>query len=374
MGRIRTIKPEFWTDDVVGSFKIEARLLFIAVWNLADDEGILRWSAPYLKGAVFPYDDEISVQQVGRMMESLTGSGVIFAYSGGRSSQPLAYVVNFHKHQRINRPSPSKLPPPPVSDRRVILMYAERDDMTCHLCGRLCDEKHSENYGSDFLPSPDHLTPVSAGGSDYPSNIRTAHVSCNKGRGNRSVEEYRQVLASGKTAAQLRWPERFTDSLTTNSVNDSLNGSVSDSLLEKEGEGNGKREGVQDSTAQAPRPAQDDRPLLDEAVRRFNVVAEELKLPKVQRLTEPRKASLRKRLVECGGLDGWDFAMARIRASPFLTGSKGWTADFDFVLQPKSFTKLMEGGYDDRGNANALQGALGDLGERIRESDSDPRH
>lgn len=123
-------------------------------------------------------------------------------------------------------------------------------------------------------------------------------------------------------------------------------------------------------------PAQDDRGILDEAVSKFNAVAEDLKLPKVQRLTEPRKAALRARLRECGGLDGWDVAMAKIRASPFLRGegNRSWKADFDFVLQLKSFTKLMEGGYDDRVPANSIQGALGDLGQRIRESGGDPRH
>jgi hypothetical protein len=53
MARIRTIKPEFWEDDVIGSLSRDARLLFIATLNLADDEGLLRWSAAYLKASAF---------------------------------------------------------------------------------------------------------------------------------------------------------------------------------------------------------------------------------------------------------------------------------------------------------------------------------
>ena len=45
--------------------------------------------------------------------------------------------------------------------------------------------------------------------------------------------------------------------------------------------------------------------------------------------------------------------MELVEGSPFLRGEKGdWRADFDFVLQEKSFTKLMEGGYSSNGKAN----------------------
>jgi hypothetical protein len=89
---------------------------------------------------------------------------------------------------------------------------------------------------------------------------------------------------------------------------------------------------------------------ITEAVDAWNALAHDFGLSKVQRLTDERKAKLRARLRDCGGLTGWDTAMGKIRGSPFLTGGngKGWRADFDFILQAKSFTKLMEGGYDER--------------------------
>lgn len=86
----------------------------------------------------------------------------------------------------------------------------------------------------------------------------------------------------------------------------------------------------------------------EEALAAWNDLAKETGLPKAQVLTETRRKSMRRRLAECGGLDGWSFALSKIRASPFLLGGndRGWQADLDFVLQAKSFTKLMEGGYD----------------------------
>ena len=40
MARIRTIKPEFPQSETIGKLSREARLLFIQLWTLADDEGM----------------------------------------------------------------------------------------------------------------------------------------------------------------------------------------------------------------------------------------------------------------------------------------------------------------------------------------------
>ena len=112
MPRIRTIKPDFWEDDVIGLLSRDARLLFIATWNLADDEGRLRWSAPYLKASAFMYDDDIDNAVVERLMTELEGLELVRPYRAGKAQQPFATVTNFARHQKINRPSASKLPDP----------------------------------------------------------------------------------------------------------------------------------------------------------------------------------------------------------------------------------------------------------------------
>lgn len=89
-------------------------------------------------------------------------------------------------------------------------------------------------------------------------------------------------------------------------------------------------------------------PECEQAVETYNALAGELSLARVQRLTKQRRKALLARLKEAGGIEGWAFAMAKVRDSPFLRGdnARGWRADFDFLLQARSFTKLMEGGYD----------------------------
>lgn len=87
---------------------------------------------------------------------------------------------------------------------------------------------------------------------------------------------------------------------------------------------------------------------LAEAFSAYNETAEALGLPKAQVFTDPRRAKLRARLKECGGLDGWKIALGMIPKSSLLSGRKtNWRADFDFLLQQKSFTKLLEGAYND---------------------------
>lgn len=81
----------------------------------------------------------------------------------------------------------------------------------------------------------------------------------------------------------------------------------------------------------------------------WNDLAREIGLPIAQAFTARRQSALKARLAEVGGLEGWGVALAKIRGSPFLRGETsrdGWKADLDFLLQQKSFTKLMEGSYD----------------------------
>ena len=40
VARIRTIKPEFWDSGDTARATLRARLLYIAMWNYADDYGI----------------------------------------------------------------------------------------------------------------------------------------------------------------------------------------------------------------------------------------------------------------------------------------------------------------------------------------------
>ena len=89
----------------------------------------------------------------------------------------------------------------------------------------------------------------------------------------------------------------------------------------------------------------------------FNAAAAEVGWPTARSLDARRRKSLRARLGDCGGLDGWRDALARARASPFLAGAndRGWRADLDFFLTASKFTRLLEGGYDDKSPATTAR-------------------
>lgn len=72
-----------------------------------------------------------------------------------------------------------------------------------------------------------------------------------------------------------------------------------------------------------------------------------LGFPAVAKMTGQRERQLRARLRDCSFCE-WERAMDALERSSFCRGEndRGWIADFDFLLQPKSFTKLLEGAYD----------------------------
>ena len=86
---------------------------------------------------------------------------------------------------------------------------------------------------------------------------------------------------------------------------------------------------------------------IQEVVEAWNILAERHGLPKVAKLTEARRVKVKARLRE-NTMDEIKAAFAALDRSTFLHGENknGWRADFDFFLQPKSFTRLLEGTYD----------------------------
>lgn len=124
---------------------------------------------------------------------------------------------------------------------------------------------------------------------------------------------------------------------------------------------NKKRSKKEGEGAFAPRSLDDDP--VDIAFANYNAMASSSTppLPVAQSFNATRRRSLALRLAECGGLDGWGVALGKVAASKFCHGQndRGWIVGLDFMLQQKSFTKLMEGAYDDRkpngnGKANTI--------------------
>ena len=78
----------------------------------------------------------------------------------------------------------------------------------------------------------------------------------------------------------------------------------------------------------------------------YNELAERKGLRKAIKITDERKRKLAL-AVKRNTVAEFQEALAAIERSKFLCGEndRGWRADFDFLLQPKTFTKLIEGCY-----------------------------
>lgn len=99
MARIRTIKPEFWSDDTITECSLSARLLFIGIWNFADDAGNLDRSHKQIKTRVFPVDN-VNCEA---LIVELLSHELLIEYSV--SEKKYLHIPGFAQHQLINRPS-----------------------------------------------------------------------------------------------------------------------------------------------------------------------------------------------------------------------------------------------------------------------------
>lgn len=99
------------------------------------------------------------------------------------------------------------------------------------------------------------------------------------------------------------------------------------------------------ASGDAPAPAKDDVLKPEHVVEAWNDTAQRIGLSKVISLNDPRRKRLRT-MIRQHPPDDFARALDAVERSPLCRGEKtDWKADFDFFLQTKSFTKLLEGAY-----------------------------
>lgn len=85
----------------------------------------------------------------------------------------------------------------------------------------------------------------------------------------------------------------------------------------------------------------------EHVIEAWNHTAERVGLKTVRKPTPERIRKLRTRIKQ-NTIEDFTEAIAAIERSAFLRGEndRGWKAHFDWMLEPKNFTKLIEGTYD----------------------------
>ena len=107
MARIRTIKPEFPQSESMGNVSRDARLCFVMLWTIADDSGRLRGNSRMLASLLFPYDDD-APSLIDGWMQELESEGCVNRYQVDGASY--VEIAKWLSHQKIDKPTPSKLP------------------------------------------------------------------------------------------------------------------------------------------------------------------------------------------------------------------------------------------------------------------------
>lgn len=122
MPRLRTLKPAFFTHEVLAELSPLHRLLYQGLWCHADRAGRLEDRPRYLKTVILPYDD----CNVDAMLDELQSRGFVLRYvvDGVR----LLAIPTFLKHQKPHvRESKAVLPGPGQGTTKAVPKHSPGD-------------------------------------------------------------------------------------------------------------------------------------------------------------------------------------------------------------------------------------------------------
>lgn len=352
MARIRTIKPEFWTDSFMVQLPPLARLIYISLWTAADDHGLIPDEPERLAMEVMPREDGLVFDDWFQFFEA---SGRLERlYADGQSYYRIA---KWESHQRVDKPGKSRISregsrkiaiPLPVR-RQVAEKYScapgESVDAECFYCGapgQVHWHRLFSGRPSGWVTFPglelDHANPEADGGETSIENIVLACRQCNRSKGKTGWIEF---LCR---ANSIPVPEFFAKARE-------------DSGTEQ---GTGNREGKEQEPKGSLLPAKPGTPQCPH----LEIVALYHELlpanPVIKVWDGDRAASLRARWREDPKrqtLDYWRRYLLHVASSPFLTGrvdganGRPFLPGLEWLVKSANFAKVIEGRYHDKAAA-----------------------
>ncbi len=174
--RIRTIKPDAWTDEAISGVSRDARLLFVVLITFADDDGRFRDLPAQIIGHGYAEDPDVTAKKISGWMSELDAAGVIVRYEV--AGKRYATFPKWHLHQRVNRWTKSSLP-------------------RCPRRGGVVIPRHDKD--TDSSQPHDKLTEDAVSTHDIPLHVLTEDSSPDRECGVWSVEG--SVECGGFTAA-----------------------------------------------------------------------------------------------------------------------------------------------------------------------------
>lgn len=177
--RIRTIKPEVFTDERLWDLAEETGFpilqAFAGLWCFSDREGRFEWRPRALKHGILPYwEGDFS-----RVLDALVTRGFIRKYAVGTREYGL--VRSFTRHQVVNnRESASEIPPPPdeACDSLEISSASTRGSRDKHATSTPLVPAHGEGKGTEGNGREESATDVAPTSkpSASPKPVSSGHV------------------------------------------------------------------------------------------------------------------------------------------------------------------------------------------------------
>lgn len=117
MARIRNIKPEFFVSESVAELPLRTRLTWIGLWTHCDNHGRARDNVRTIKGAVWPLDDDVSLDDIEQDLRLLALKRRLIRYvvDGKR----FLVITNWGEHQYGAFKDKPKFPGPDDSGARL---------------------------------------------------------------------------------------------------------------------------------------------------------------------------------------------------------------------------------------------------------------
>ncbi|GAS95492.1 Gp61 [Mycolicibacterium canariasense] len=126
MARIRTFKPEFFRSPDTAKASPQARILYMAMWSWANDEGIGETNLYGLLGFAFPDEDELTVKDLQRLLKEVRGCFSVVFY--GNRGRFFYAIPSWDTHQKTERRAAGKFPKPDDPNSFPDLRFGDSGD------------------------------------------------------------------------------------------------------------------------------------------------------------------------------------------------------------------------------------------------------
>lgn len=169
VARFRTLKPETFADEKLVEISRECRLLFIGLWCFCDDMGRKAYEPRRIQAEVFPADQDVTIKIVDKWLRELERVDLIRLYK--IDGKQYLWLPRFLRHQRIDKPSHSDLPPHPQDpdpDCQCVGCRIERgelDSKNHHVYSRLPKYRNVPGFTPRVVPDSSRTLGVVPEGS-----------------------------------------------------------------------------------------------------------------------------------------------------------------------------------------------------------------